>query len=90
MNYPSVSVSIQGFEGIILVNAYRCSRRLGQDARKYDSRDGIGRVESGTETENNAGAVIEAQGAQRKNKYYLFPKCSFKKTTKNSYLFTWY
>ena len=28
--------------------------RLGQDPRKYDSKDGIGRVESGTETENNA------------------------------------
>jgi hypothetical protein len=27
---------------------------LGQDARKYDSKDGIGRVESGTETESNA------------------------------------
>ena len=38
--------------------------RLGQDARKYDSRDGIGRVESGTETENNAGAIVEAQRAQ--------------------------
>jgi len=30
------------------------SRRLGQDARKYDSKDGVGRGESGTETENNA------------------------------------
>ena len=35
--------------------------RLGQDARKYDSKDGIGRVESGTETENNAGAIVEAR-----------------------------
>jgi hypothetical protein len=27
---------------------------LGQEARRYDSKEGIGRVESGTETENNA------------------------------------
>jgi hypothetical protein len=32
---------------------------LGQEARRYDSKEGIGRVESGTETENNAGAVAE-------------------------------
>ena len=32
---------------------------LGQEARRYDSKEGIGRVESGTETENNAGAVVE-------------------------------
>ena len=31
---------------------------LGQDARNYDSMEGIGRVELGTETENNAGAVV--------------------------------
>ncbi len=30
------------------------SHALGQDFRKYDFKDGIGRVESGTETENNA------------------------------------
>ena len=30
------------------------SHKLGQDARKYDFKDEIGRVESGTETENNA------------------------------------
>ena len=30
------------------------SNALGQEARKYDSTEGIGRVESGTETENNA------------------------------------
>ncbi len=40
---------------------------IGQDARKYDSRDGIGRVESGTETENNAevvrGAIAEGSYA---------------------------
>ena len=29
--------------------------------RRYDSMDGIGRVESGTETESNAGAVTEEQ-----------------------------
>ena len=27
----------------------------------YDSKEGIGRVKSGTETENNAGAIIEEQ-----------------------------
>ena len=27
----------------------------------YDSMDGIGRVESGTETESNAGAITEEQ-----------------------------
>ena len=32
----------------------RKNRLLGQDARNYDSMDGIGRVESGTETVNNA------------------------------------
>jgi len=32
---------------------------LGQEARKHDSKEGIGRVESRTETENNAGAIIE-------------------------------
>ena len=32
-----------------------------QEARRYDSKEGIGRVESGTETENNAGAIIEEQ-----------------------------
>ena len=32
---------------------------LGQEARRYDSKEGIGRVESGTETENNAGAIVE-------------------------------
>ena len=31
------------------------------DGRYYDSMDGIGRVESGTETENNAGAIVEEQ-----------------------------
>ena len=29
------------------------------DVGSYDSKEGIGRVESGTETENNAGAVIK-------------------------------
>jgi len=29
------------------------------DVGKYNSMDGIGRVELGTETENNAGAVVE-------------------------------
>ena len=33
------------------------SNALGQEARKYDSRKGIGSVESGTETENNAGRL---------------------------------
>ena len=30
------------------------------DGRQYDYKDGIGRIESGTETENNAGAIVEA------------------------------
>jgi hypothetical protein len=30
-------------------------QRTRAGARRYDSREGIGRVESGTETENNAG-----------------------------------
>ena len=29
------------------------------DVGSYDSKEGIGRVESGTETESNAGAVTE-------------------------------
>ena len=29
--------------------------------RRYDSKEGIGRVESGTETESNAGAITEEQ-----------------------------
>ena len=34
------------------------------DGRRYDSRDGGGRVASGTATENNAGAIVEtAPGA---------------------------
>ena len=32
---------------------------MSMDGGYYDSMDGIGRVESGTETENNAGAVVE-------------------------------
>ena len=32
---------------------------MSMDGRYYDSRDGIGRVESGTETEGNAGAIAE-------------------------------
>ena len=39
---------------------------LGQEARRYDSKEGIGRVESGTETENNAGVIIEEQLPRRK------------------------
>ncbi len=45
------------------------SRRLGQDASKYDSKDEIGRVESGIETENNAFRhgwwVVRFQGRNR-------------------------
>lgn len=29
------------------------------DRRRYDSMDGIGRVASGTKTENNVGAIVE-------------------------------
>ena len=42
---------------------------LGQEARRYDSKEGIGRVESGTETENNAGVIIEEQLPRRKKNH---------------------
>ena len=33
----------------------------GQEARRYDSKDGEGRATSGAVAENNAGAIIEEQ-----------------------------
>ena len=38
--------------------------------RRYDSMDGIGRVESGTETESNAGVVTEEQISVGQNQTY--------------------
>ncbi|MDT8281679.1 MAG: hypothetical protein RQ982_02575, partial [Gammaproteobacteria bacterium] len=37
----------------------------------YDYREVIGRVESGIETESNAGAVTETQSAQRAQSFTL-------------------
>ena len=48
-------------EGRATLGAKAESNALGQEVRRYDSREGVGRVESGTETENNAGAIIEKQ-----------------------------
>ena len=42
------------------------------DAGRYDSMEGIGRVESGTETERNAGAVTEDKKTTKNNIFFGF------------------
>ena len=52
------------------------SKVLGQEARRFDSAEGIGRVKSETKTENNAGAIIEGAVAESlKQMHSTFLNC---------------